>query len=94
MAYGTIAEQIAELETERTRLKTAIAAAQSGTSSFTVDGMSVTNFRLSALRGDLVRVEKSLQRLYRGGRGLQIDMSHGGTDSASTDNTVYTKVQA
>ena len=94
MAYGTIAEQIAELETERARLKTAISAAQSGHSSFTVDGLSVTNYRLSDLRGDLNRVEKSLQRLYRGGRGFQIDMSHPGTDDDSTDNTVYTKVQA
>lgn len=94
MAYGTIDEQITELETERARLKTAIAAAQSGASSFTVDGLSVTNFRLSDLRGDLTRVEKSLQRLYRGGRGFQVDMSHPGTDDDSTDNTVYTQVQA
>jgi len=95
MANRTVDEQVTELEAERAVLKTAITAAQTaGLSSFATDGLSAT-YRLAELRADLIRVEKSLQRLYRGGRGFVIDMSHpGGSDSGSTDSTVYTKVQA
>lgn len=76
MANRTIAERIAELEADRTRLRATMATAQAGTSSMTVDGMSVSLWQLKELRQELVRVEKSLQRLYRGGRGIVIDMSY------------------
>lgn len=85
MAGRTIAAQITALETERTRLETAIAAAQSGHSSFTVGGFSATRWRVQDLRSELIRVEKSLQRLYRGGRGFQIDLSYAAGDQGTAD---------
>ena len=74
---ATKADKLAELETERTRLKTSIAAAQGGASSFSADGFSVTQWRIPDLTAELRRVEKSIQRLLRGGRGIVVDMSAG-----------------
>jgi hypothetical protein len=91
MANRTIAEQITVLEAERTRLETAISAAQSGNSSYSVDGLSVTKWRLTDLRAELTRVEKSLQRLYRGGRGIVVDMSAGTTASDDAHPVEYVR---
>jgi len=41
-----------------------------------VDGASTSFFQINSMRDELTRVEKSLQRLYRGGRGISIDMSY------------------
>jgi hypothetical protein len=99
MANQTIQEKITELEAELVLIKSqmATASASSGVQSFTVDGMSVANTSptmYTALKDRRREIEKSLQRLYRGGRGFVVDMSYPGTDDASTDNTVYTEVQA
>ena len=75
MANRTIAEQIAALEARRDKLEAALDQTESGISSFAVDGMSTTYSSPRSLRDELTRVEKSLQRLYRGGRGIIIDMS-------------------
>jgi hypothetical protein len=74
---ATQAQKLAALRTEETRLSTAIATAQSGVSSFSVDGFSATQFRMSDLRDELTRVRKSIRRLLRGGRGMLVDMSAG-----------------
>jgi hypothetical protein len=76
MANRTIAERIAELEADRTRLRSTIASLQSGVQSVGVDGANTSFFQINSMRDELTRVEKSLQRLYRGGRGISIDMSY------------------
>ena len=91
---ATIDEQITELEAELVLVKAQLASASAAGQSFTIDGLTVSAVAYRALRDRRVELEKSLQRLYRGGRGFVVDMSHDGTDSASTDATVYTKVQA
>jgi len=74
---ATKAEKLAELQEELSAVKTALTAARSGNSSVSVDGMSVTNWRISDLRDEKARIEKSMQRLLRGGRGIVVDMSAG-----------------
>ena len=79
---ATKAERLVELEADRTRIRTAIAAAQtaSGSQSITVDGMSVSSgsgANVKYLREELTAVEKSIQRLLRGGRGIVLDLSAG-----------------
>ena len=79
---ATKAERLAEMEADRTRIRTAIAAAQTSASSqsFTVDGLSVQSgvgINIKYLRDELAAVEKSIQRLLRGGRGIVVDMSAG-----------------
>jgi len=91
MANRTVTEKIALLETERDRLETAISSQQSGLSSFAIDGQSYTNWRVSDLSAELTRVEKSLQRLYRGGRGFVIDMSQAAGTTASPETIEYVK---
>jgi uncharacterized protein involved in exopolysaccharide biosynthesis len=76
MSNRTISERIEELEADRTRLREALAKLQSGSQSSSIDGMSRTNYQIKDMRHELTRVEKSLQRLYRGGRGISIDMSY------------------
>ena len=93
MANRTIAEQIAVLEARRDKLETALDAVTTGINSTTVDGMSVSYANVNNIRHELTRCEKSLQRLYRGGRGFQIDLSSTGLDDASKlINTTYTQV--
>ena len=92
MANRTIAEQIEVLETRRDALEAAITKAASGIQSAGVDGMNVAYSAPAAIQAELVRVEKSLQRLYRGGRGFQIDLSQTATDTTGTINETYTQV--
>jgi hypothetical protein len=56
--------------------------------------MSVTTVNYRSLADRRREIEKSLQRLYRGGRGFVVDMSHGPVEAADGDNTVFTRVQA
>ena len=86
----TLAEQITELEADRTRIRTALAASQTAASSagFSIDGISMqtgAGANIKYLREELNQVEKSLQRLYRGGRGMPVDMSQAATGTGSTD---------
>lgn len=72
---ATRAEQIAELEAELTTLKTARTSALTGGSSVTVDGFSVSGISSTAINDRITQIEKSLQRLKNGGRGIVVDMS-------------------
>ena len=94
MANQTNAQKIAELEAELVLVKSQMASASAGGQSFTVDGQSYTSVAYTGLKTRRVEIEKSLQRLYRGGRGFVVDMSAGGVESADGDNTAYTRVQA
>ena len=87
MANRTIAEQIAVLEARRDKLETALDAVTTGVASTTVDGMSLSYANTNNIRHELTRCEKSLQRLYRGGRGMPVDMSQAGSigRTGSTD---------
>lgn len=73
----TRAEQLTALQAERTRLQSAIQATQQPESSFSLGGggLSATFRSIKELRDELTRVEKSIQRLTRGGRGMPIDFS-------------------
>lgn len=87
MANRTIAERIAKLETQRDSLESAIATSQSAIASSTQGDQSFTLQRIDALREELTRVEKSLQRLYRGGRGMPVDLSYAnGVSTVSTNS--------
>lgn len=81
MANRTIAEQIAVLETRRDALEAALTKSSGGVSNRSIDGMSVSYSNPEAIHRELERVEKSLQRLYRGGRGFVIDMSYAASAS-------------
>lgn len=90
MANRTIAEQITALEARRDTLEAALTTAttSAATTSFTVDGQSFqagVGINIKYLRDDLTRVEKSLQRLYRGGRGMPVDMSQAARGDTSAD---------
>lgn len=85
VANRTIAEQIAVLEARRTALEAAYTSVCAGTASFSVDGLSKTNSNPATISAELAKVEKSLQRLYRGGRGFVLDMSQ--TESSSVPET-------
>jgi len=89
---ATNAEQLAELQAELAAIKTALSAARSGVASVSTDGLSLSNWRLGELRDDRTRVEKSIQRLLRGGRGYQIDLSQQGTDESDVIHSTYTEV--
>ena len=65
-------------------------ATQAATQSVSIDGMSIQSgvgININYIRSELTRCEKSLQRLYRGGRGMPVDMSEAGAigRSGSTD---------
>ena len=91
MANRTIAEQIAVLEARRTALEAALTAATTGTASFSVDGLSVSRSSPERISAELTRCEKSLQRLYRGGRGFVVDLSETSTDTTEDINETYTQ---
>jgi hypothetical protein len=72
---ATRAQQIAELETELTTLKSARTSALVGGSSSQIGDLSISGVSSSAINDRIMQVEKSLQRLKNGGRGIVIDMS-------------------
>lgn len=92
MANRTIAQQIAVLEARRDALETALTTVTGGSSSLSVDGVSVSHSSPDIIQAQLTKVEKSLQRLYRGGRGFVIDLSQTGTDETDVINSTYTEV--
>jgi hypothetical protein len=73
---STKAEKLADLQTELAAIKTAQAASRSGNASVSVEGMSITSWNPKDLQSERVRIEKSIQRLLRGGRGIVVDMSY------------------
>lgn len=72
---ATRAAQIAELESELSTLKTARTAALTGGSSYTLGELSVSGINSGGINDRIVQIEKSLQRLRNGGRGIAVDMS-------------------
>ena len=77
---ATIASQITELEVELIAVKAAMTSMLTGGQSASMDGISKTNISYDALKSRRCEIEKSLQRLKRGGRGIVQDMSYGTGD--------------
>ena len=86
---ATIQAQITELEAELVLVKAQMAEASAGSQSFTLGAFSVTKVHYNGLRERRTAIEKSLQRLYRGGRGFVVDASQSDVESASTDATTW-----
>jgi hypothetical protein len=80
---ATIAAQITELEAELTALKTAMTSILIGGQSASMDGISKASVSYESVKARRIEVEKSLQRLKRGGRGIIQDMSYGTGDIVS-----------
>ncbi len=90
MSNPTIAEQITALEAELVLIKAQMASASAGAKSYTLGDLSVTGQDYKELRAERTRIEKSLQRLYRGGRGFVVDMSFPpGGEQGDTSNTTF-----
>ena len=89
MANRTIAQQIAVLEARRTVLEAALTSTTGGTASFSVDGLSKSYSNPAAISAELTKVEKSLQRLYRGGRGFVVDHSYAATGEGDPTNDAW-----
>ena len=88
MALGTIQEQITALEAELVLVKAQMAAASAGAQSVTLGSMSWSGVNYQAISTRRKEIEKSLQRLYRGGRGFVIDMSHTDPESEEPDSAM------
>lgn len=86
MALGTIQEQITALEAELVLVKAQMAAASAGAQSFTLGGFSAQLVHYNALKDRRKEIEKSLQRLYRGGRGFVVDHSYEPTSEGDPRN--------
>lgn len=72
---ATVAEQITELESELTAVKAAMTSALTGGQSFQLGDMSITGTNYNALSQRRKELEKAIQRLRNGGRGIVVDMS-------------------
>lgn len=77
LCMATIAAQIIELEAELVLVKAQMASCRASGQSSSIDGMSITRVQLSGLAEERTKLEKSIQRLQRGGRGVVLDMSYG-----------------
>lgn len=71
----TKAEQLAELEAELVIIKAQMLAITTGGQSLSLSGMNVSKVNYPALKDRRIEVEKSIQRLTRGGREMVMDMS-------------------
>ena len=91
---ATLSAQLTELQAELVLVKSQMAAISARSQSFGTTDLQVTKVGYGQLVAQRTRLEKAIQRLLRGGRGMVVDLSNDGTDSASTDNTVYTQVTA
>lgn len=91
MANRTVAQQITVLEARRDALEAAITTAAAGISSSNIEGVSISRTSISAMSAELDKVLKSLQRLYRGGRGIVVDLSYPGTTEGDTSPTEYVR---
>lgn len=79
----TRAQQITELEAELVLVKAQMAGASASGQSFTLGDFSVSSVNYRGVSERRTQIEKSLQRLYRGGRGMVIDMSQTDPDSSN-----------
>ena len=86
----TIAQQIAVLEARRTVLETALTSVSGGTAAFSIPGGLSKAYRdPAAISAELTKVEKSLQRLYRGGRGFVVDHSYEAAGEGDPTNDAW-----
>jgi len=71
----TNTEKLAALQAELVTVKAAISRAITGGQSAAVGDKSLTRARLDLLISERNQLERDIQRLERGGRGMPIDMS-------------------
>ena len=74
---ATQAEKLAELRAELALVKAQMAAASAGGQSVTMGPFSISAVNYNALKERRIALEKSIDRILRGGRGVVIDMSAG-----------------
>ena len=75
---GTVAtrqQQIQELEAELTTLKAARTTALTTGSQTMIGSISVSGISSTNIQARITQIEKSIQRLKAGGRGIIVDMS-------------------
>ena len=94
MGNRTIAQQIAVLEARRDVLEAAALSAASGITAQSMEGISLSKLGVTAISAELDKVERRLQRLYRGGRGWVVDMSYAAGGNGDTSNTTYVRQNA
>ena len=84
---ATNAEKLTALQAELVAIKAAITSAISSGQSSSIDGMSISRVQVAELRSERTRIEKSIQRLLNGGRGIIVDMSYpsSGTTTSEAD---------
>ncbi len=86
---ATLAAQLTEKQAELAVCKAAIARIMTGGQSSGIEGSNLQRASLSVLREERTQLEKSINRLLAGGRGIVIDLSVTASDDDSTD-VVYT----
>ena len=72
---ATRAEQIAELEAELATLKAARTTALVHGSNAQIGDLSISGINSQNIGSRIAQIERSLQRLRNGGRGIVVDMS-------------------
>ena len=82
---ATLAAQLAEKQAELVVVKAAIARILSGGQSSSIEGMNINRASLSTLRDERTQLEKSINRLLAGGRGIVIDLSVTASGDDTTD---------
>lgn len=85
---ATVAERIIELTAERVEIVTAVKNILLGGQSAGSDGQNVSKANLAELYRRRNEIDKSLQRLNRGGRQIYIDHSGAGSTIAETTTQV------
>ena len=75
LGMATVAERLAELNTELTEVKTAISGILTRGQSAGMSGMNVGRANLPALYDRRRELEKSIQRLTNGDRGFSVDLA-------------------
>jgi hypothetical protein len=84
---ATNAQKLIELQAELVAIKAAITRTISSGQSSTIEGMSISRVNINDLRADRTRIEKSIQRLLNGGRGIIVDMSYPASEQSTEEAT-------
>jgi hypothetical protein len=80
---ATNAEKLVELRAELVAIKAALTRTMAAGQSSSIDGMSVSRVNINYLREERTRIEKSIQRLLNGGRGIIVDMSYPASEQST-----------